>query len=114
LRAARGEAPLSPRPARPARGAPPAPASGVREQWESFYDTHGAVHAHGRLQIVDPVAAARVHPNDRRRVVRALEPREVGETLAGNELWTADTRRPTLVFGLEVPDDVLDERIWTR
>jgi tRNA dimethylallyltransferase len=28
---------------------------------------------HGRLQILDPVAASRIQPNNRRRVVRALE-----------------------------------------
>jgi tRNA dimethylallyltransferase len=93
---------------------PPAPAEGVREQWEEFYDTHGAVHAHGRLQALDPEAAARVHPNDRRRVVRALELAEAGSSLAGDALWSSDTRRPTVVFGLEVPDDVLEERIRAR
>jgi tRNA dimethylallyltransferase len=93
---------------------PPRPAEGAREQWEAFYDAHGGVHAHGRLQAIDPEAAARVHPNDRRRVVRALELAAVGSSLAGDALWSGDTRRPTLVFGLEVPDDVLEERIHAR
>jgi tRNA dimethylallyltransferase len=93
---------------------PPPPAPGAREQWETFYDAHGGMHAHGRLQALDPEAAARVHPNDRRRVVRALELAEVGSTLAGDALWSGDTRRPTLIFGLEVPDDVLEERIRAR
>jgi tRNA dimethylallyltransferase len=93
---------------------PPPPQAGARERWDAFYDAHGGVHAHGRLQTLDPDAAARVHPNDRRRVVRALELAEAGETLAGDALWCGDTRRPTLLFGLEVPDDVLDERIRAR
>jgi tRNA dimethylallyltransferase len=93
---------------------PPPPADGVREQWQEFYDTHGAAHAHGRLQTLDPEAAARVHPNDRRRVVRALELVEAGSSLAGDALWSAKTRRPTLVFGLDVPDDVLSARIAAR
>jgi tRNA dimethylallyltransferase len=93
---------------------PPPPAEGAREQWESFYDTYGGVHAHGRLQALDPEAAARVHPNDRRRVVRALELAEAGSSLAGDALWGGDTRRPTLVFGLDVPDDVLEQRIRHR
>ena len=93
---------------------PPPPAAGVREQWETFYDTHGGVHAHGRLQTLDPEAAARVHPNDRRRVVRALELAEAGSSLAGDALWSGDTRRPTLIFGLDAPDDVLEQRIRRR
>ncbi len=93
---------------------PPPPAAGAREQWEAFYDAHGGVHAHGRLQTLDPEAAARVHPNDRRRVVRALELAEGGASLAGDALWGGDTRRPTLVFGLDAPDDVLEQRIRAR
>lgn len=93
---------------------PPPPAAGAREEWEAFYDERGAVHAHTRLQALDPEAAARVHPNDRRRVVRALELADAGHSLAGDELWSGETRRPTLVFGLDVPDDVLDARIHAR
>jgi tRNA dimethylallyltransferase len=93
---------------------PPPPADGARERWEAFYDEHGGVHAHGRLQTVDPEAAARVHANDRRRVVRALELAEAGSSLAGDALWSDDTRHPTLVFGLNVLDEVLDARIRER
>ena len=90
------------------------PQTASRERWEAFYDEHGGVHAHGRLQTLDPEAAARVHPNDRRRVVRALELAEAGSSLAGDDLWSGETRRPTLVFGLDVPDDVLEQRIRAR
>ncbi len=93
---------------------PPAPAEGVREQWEAFYDTRGGLNAHERLQELDPEAAARVHPNDRRRVVRALELAEAGSSLAGDALWSGDTRHPTLVFGLDVRDEVLEGRIRAR
>jgi len=93
---------------------PPPPAEGVRRRWEAFYDDHGGLHAHGRLQTLDPEAAARVHANDRRRVVRALELAEAGSTLAGDDLWSGETRHPTLVFGLDVPADVLEQRIERR
>jgi len=93
---------------------PPPPADGARERWNAFYDEHGGVHAHGRLQTLDPEAAARVHANDRRRVVRALELAETGFTLAGDSLWSDDTRHPTAIFGLDVSDAVLDARIRAR
>src|SRR5579862_3243461 len=60
---------------------PPAPAPGARERWERLYDEAGAGPAHARLTELDAVAAARVHPNDRRRVVRALELADAGRSL---------------------------------
>ena len=95
---------------------PPPPDAGARAGWEAFYDTHGAVHAHGRLEALDPQAAAAVHPNDRRRVVRALELAEAGASLIPerDRLWTEDTRHASVVFGLEVPPDELARRIDER
>jgi len=95
---------------------PPAPAPGARQQWEQFYDEQGAAGAHARLEELDPAAAAAVHANDRRRVVRALELVYAGASLAPGEdrLWAADTRHPTLVVGLDVPKDVLERRIEER
>jgi tRNA dimethylallyltransferase len=55
-----------------------------------------------------------VHPNDRRRVVRALELAEAGASLAGDRLWAGDTRRPTTIVGLDVPKNVLERRIVER
>jgi tRNA dimethylallyltransferase len=72
--------------------------------------------AHRRLAELDPSAAAAVHPNDRKRLVRALELAEEGTSLVAgaNRLWEGDTRRPTLVVGLDVPPDVLERRIRAR
>jgi tRNA dimethylallyltransferase len=95
---------------------PPAPATGARERWEQFYDERGATGAHEHLEELDPAAAAAVHANDRRRVVRALELAEAGASLAPGEdrLWSDTTRHPTLVVGLDVPRDVLERRIEER
>ena len=94
---------------------PPAPAPGARERWAAAYDADPAA-AYGRLRELDPAAAAAVHPNDRRRVVRALELAEAGASLAPDEdrLWGGGTRHPTLVVGLDVPKDELDRRIVER
>ena len=55
-------------------------------------------------------------PNDRRRVLRALELAEVGESLvpAEDRLWAVETRHPTLLVGLDVPKPVLERRIEER
>ena len=91
---------------------PPAPDPGARKRWEDLYDEEGAERAHALLAELDPETAAAVHPNDRRRVVRGLE-------LGGHErerdrLWTDETRYPTLVFGLDVATDELEERLAER
>jgi tRNA dimethylallyltransferase len=89
---------------------------GARARWERLYDRRGAATAHGLLARRDPRAAARVHRNDRKRVVRALELWHAGSTLVPERprLWTAELRRPTLVVGLDVPPAVLAERIRAR
>jgi tRNA dimethylallyltransferase len=87
-----------------------------REHWQARYDELGPEAAHAALAERDPAAAARVHPNDRRRVVRALELADAGHSLAPehDRLWTEDTRLPTTIVALELPLDVLDARIEER
>jgi tRNA dimethylallyltransferase len=92
---------------------PPAPLPGARERWNAVYD-EDAEHAHALLADLDPEAAAAVHPNDRRRVVRALELAEVGHSLHGDRLWAAETRQPTTIVGLDVPPEELEQRIVRR
>jgi tRNA dimethylallyltransferase len=62
------------------------------------------------------VAAARVHPNDRRRVVRALELAEVGRSLVplADALFGGAWRQPTFLVGLDVPKPELERRIAER
>ena len=57
------------------RGLAPAPPAdpGLRATLEGFAAEHGAPALHARLAVVAPDAARRLHPNDRVRVVRALE-----------------------------------------
>jgi tRNA dimethylallyltransferase len=95
---------------------PPAPAPGARERWLTLYDEGGAVAAHERLRDLDPAAAVRIHPNDRRRVVRALELAEAGRSLVPRRdvLFGGSWRHPTLVVGLDVPKPELDRRIEER
>jgi tRNA dimethylallyltransferase len=97
-------------------GLPPAPASGARERWEQLYDAQGPAAAHAQLVELDAHAAARIHANDRRRVVRALELAEGGRSLVPQRdtLFGGAWRHPTLVVGLDVPKPELDRRIAER
>ena len=94
---------------------PPAPAPGVRERWERLYD-EDAKAAHARLGELDAAAAERVHPNDRRRVIRALELAEAGSSLVPRleTLFGGGWRHPTLLVGLAVPKEELERRIAER
>ncbi len=95
---------------------PPAPAPGARERWSRLYERLGPEAAHAALAARDPAAAAAVHPNDRRRVVRALELADAGSTLrpGRDRLWAGETRHRTFVAGLEVPREELLRRIEQR
>jgi tRNA dimethylallyltransferase len=95
---------------------PPPPANGARERWDAAYAQLGPEGAHALLAERDPAAAARVHANDRRRVVRALELAEAGSSLAppADRLWAGDMRRPTLLVALDLPAEALEQRIVER
>jgi tRNA dimethylallyltransferase len=95
---------------------PPPPAPGARERWERTYDTLGPEATHALLAERDPDAAAAVHANDRRRVVRAHELADAGATLRPqrDRLWSEETRHPTLVVGLDVPRETVVARIEAR
>jgi len=94
---------------------PPPVATHVRQRWGEEYDEDPEA-AFATLRERDPEAAALVHVNDRKRVVRALELTEAGASLVPQEdrLWTSEARRATLVVGLDVPRRTLERRIEER
>lgn len=95
---------------------PPPPPDGLRRELEHTVDELGPAGAHALLAERDPGAAAVVHPNDRRRVVRALELAAIGRSLkpAEGRLWSDVMRLPTTLVGLELGMDELEQRIRRR
>ena len=45
----------------------------LRKQLDREAEEHGPVYIHDRLKLVDPASAANIHPNNVKRVIRALE-----------------------------------------
>ncbi len=88
----------------------------VRGRLEGEAETEGDAALHARLAAVDPAAAARLHPNDRRRVVRALEVFELtGRPLSALQVEHERPAPATVpVFALEPPRAALVERIDRR
>jgi tRNA dimethylallyltransferase len=95
---------------------PPAPATGAREHWARVYEDLGPEATHAMLAARDREAAAAIHPNDRRRVVRALELVDAGSSLrpTTDRLWSGALRHPTLIVGLDVPPAEINTRIEAR
>ncbi len=88
----------------------PPPPEGVREHWTAELQLHGAPALHALLARRAAWAAEGIDPNDRQRVVRALELLDAGELEPPEEasqLWSAELRHPTLLAGLTMERDRL-------
>jgi tRNA dimethylallyltransferase len=88
----------------------------LRQRLEHEADAHGDQALHQRLADLDPATADRLHVNDRRRIIRALEVIE----LTGKPISVLQTEhdRPApaeaKVFALDLPRAELHERINCR
>jgi tRNA dimethylallyltransferase len=91
----------------------PPPPPGLREELERELAELGAARLHGRLQ---PASAAAVHPNDRKRIVRALELERMGEEpyRESKELWSESLRRPARPFGIVMDREAIADRVRER
>ncbi len=95
---------------------PPQP--GLRAALAEEAERDGAPALHARLARLDPAAAARILPGDRKRVIRALEVHAV----TGRPLSSFHTpegvrgvpRPDTHLFGLAMPREALYARIEAR
>jgi|SRR5580693_8106468 tRNA dimethylallyltransferase len=95
----------------------PPPAQGARERWSAELERHGAPALHARLAARAAWAAGEIDPNDRRRIVRALELLDAGELEppeGPSQLWTEEVRQPTLLVGLVREREQLYRRIDAR
>jgi len=95
----------------------PPPPEGAREHWTAELERRGAPVLHARLARRAPWAAEDIDPNDRQRVVRALELLDAGELeppADASRLWSAAPRHPTLLAGLTMERDELYALIDAR
>lgn len=88
----------------------------VRREAQEQWDRLGPEALHGLLAGVDPQYAARIHPNDRQRVTRAVEVyKATGRTLSSWHEKTAPALEAlSLRVGLAVDKAVLDVRLAAR
>ncbi|MCA9281470.1 MAG: tRNA (adenosine(37)-N6)-dimethylallyltransferase MiaA [Phycisphaerales bacterium] len=91
----------------------PKPDPAIREQLSAM----DPAARRAELERVDPQAAQRIHPNDTRRTIRALEVfRQTGKPISEHQgQWDAGKVRPdALLVGLEWPISVINQRINAR
>ena len=89
----------------------------VRDRLRQESETSGVHVLYGRLRGVDPEAASRIHANDERRIIRALEVWELtGRPISAQQTQEGGQRREYAfrLVGLRMPRDLLYERINDR
>ena len=89
----------------------------IRAKLQREAEEHGNVVLHERLRQCDPETADRVHPNNRVKVIRALEVYELtGKPISAlQEQWKRNKLRyPFRAFGLDMPREALYRRIEDR
>lgn len=87
---------------------------GVRAKYNAIAAEKGKEYLHGLLQEVDAESAAILHPNDVKRVVRALEIYELTGKKKSDQQDGRVPRFPYKAFAFDYPREVLYERIDRR
>ncbi len=91
---------------------PPVPAD-IRDRRGAELESRGREALHEELKRRVP--ATQIAATDTQRILRALELLDAGHRPpAGEQLWTVDTRHPTLLAGLTMEREALKARIDDR
>lgn len=86
----------------------------VREKYAAYAQEHGKQALHDLLAQRDPESAQKLHPNDVRRVVRALEIFELTGRKKSEQKDTLQPRYPYAAFAVGWEREALYERIAQR
>jgi tRNA dimethylallyltransferase len=95
----------------------PPPDEDLRSRLRDEAGEQGLAHLHSRLESVDPKAAARIHVNDERRIIRALEVYEQTGTPISEHQQQFGKRRAHVharIFALRRPREELRSRVAKR
>ncbi|WP_232699967.1 tRNA (adenosine(37)-N6)-dimethylallyltransferase MiaA [Brevibacillus daliensis] len=87
----------------------------LRDRLQLFADTEGVEALHRRLREHDPITADRLHPNDVRRVIRAIEIYELtGKRMSDHQHQAAYSPYNLKIIGLTMERSKLYERVNHR
>lgn len=87
-----------------------------RRELNEYADVHGEEALHDKLKAIDPPSAERIHSNDRRRTIRALEVFRLTGIPQSEHLARQKKQSPyeLCIVGLTMERDLLYERIEQR
>lgn len=87
----------------------------LRERLQRYAELEGVDALHQRLAAIDPITAERLHPNDVKRVIRAIEIYEVtGSRMADYQHREEQSGYEVMIIGLTMDRALLYERINHR
>ncbi|TCP69132.1 tRNA (adenosine(37)-N6)-dimethylallyltransferase MiaA [Baia soyae] len=86
----------------------------LRQELRELAEKEGNEALHKRLQEVDPTSAEKLHPNDQKRLIRALEVYDQTGQSISQLSKKGDSPYRSLWVGLTMPRDLLYERINLR
>lgn len=88
----------------------------IRKKYHALADTQGNEALHAVLMEKDPLSAQRLHPNDVRRVVRALEVFDLtGKPISAQVMpTTQDAPYDFQLYAIDMPRDMLYRRVDER
>jgi len=85
-----------------------------RKELEKMAEENGAEYMHSYLTAIDPASAARIHPNNIRKVVRAIEAFEFGDGIKDMEKLELNDKYDFKFFALSMEREWLYARINSR
>ena len=87
----------------------------IRAELESQFALYGKEYMHSMLAEIDPIDAQKIHPNNVKRVLRALEIYKTTGTCKSNlQEKNKDLKYEVCMIALDVDRNVLYQRIDTR
>ena len=86
----------------------------VRKKYEAIFEREGKEALFSLLQEIDPASAEVLHPNDKKRVIRALEIYELTGKRKSEQHDERIPRLPVLAVGVDYPREALYARIDAR
>ena len=86
----------------------------IRSELEQLGQEIGALAMHAKLRELDPITAEKIPSQNVRRVIRALEVIQITGDSYASSLPEPTYWQPTLQLGIDVPRELLKERILLR
>lgn len=86
----------------------------VRERVGERMNTEGPAALYRELRLRDPQAASSIHPNDKRRIIRAIEVMELTGKPFSATMPKREFVRPSMLIGVQRSMESIDARIEVR